>query len=445
MKNFFLILCIISLAILTQSCSDKKEIKNENSSTVKQEFSQDTAKEISIDKLNGSCPYLTDDGKGNAVLSWIRDTDKSNHVMCYAVSKDHGKTFGGPVVIPGSEEVYPHGENLPKIIFRPDGAITAAWGVSNPNPKNPYSGLVFYTQSFDEGKTWTKARSLSNDASSIDQRYFDMAVLSKDQTAIVWLDSRTNTSKEGSSLYYAVAKGNSEFNNEKSIGMTCCQCCRTSLAIDKKGNIHIAYRGIIQDSIRDMVHTVSTDGGITFTDAKRISYDNWVINACPHAGPDMVVNDKGLNFVWYTMGGGKGAFYSRSIDNGNTFSERTSIDNNPNSKHPQASAFENGNLLLAWDEGIESGKEFNNRIGLQIRNADGEPLSIKFITSKEKETTFPVIKIINSSTVIIAYTQKLENSSEPEGKQNIKSMKGMDHMKEPVSKTHVMYQLLAIK
>ena len=71
--------------------------------------------------------------------------------------QDEGKTFGKPVEIPGSTNVHPHGENMPKVIFKPSGEIIAAWGAANPNPKNPYSGLVYYSQSFDKGKTWTKA------------------------------------------------------------------------------------------------------------------------------------------------------------------------------------------------------------------------------------------------------------------------------------------------
>src|SRR5690606_31353852 len=130
-----------------------------------------------IDTAKGSCPYLTRDYKNNIVLSWIKQIDTDAFVFCYAVSEDEGKTFSTSVEIPGSTNVHPHGENMPKVIFKPSGEIIAVWGAANPNPKNAYSGLVYYTQSFDNGKTWTKPVSLTKDTASFDQRYFDVALL----------------------------------------------------------------------------------------------------------------------------------------------------------------------------------------------------------------------------------------------------------------------------
>src|SRR3954454_1256526 len=108
-----------------------------------------TGLEQSVDSLPGQCPYLTKDNKGNAVLSWVRMMNDSSAVFCYAVSADGGKSFGNTVTIPSSTNIQPHGENLPKIIFKPSGEILALWGAAHPNPANKYSGLVFYSQSFD--------------------------------------------------------------------------------------------------------------------------------------------------------------------------------------------------------------------------------------------------------------------------------------------------------
>ena len=111
----------------------------------------------------------TKDNNNNLVLSWIREIDSSHSVFCYAISTDQGKSFSAPVEITGSTNVHPHGENLPKIIFKPSGTIIAAWGASNPNPKNSYAGLVYYSQSNDGGKTWNKSRTVSNEIESFDQ------------------------------------------------------------------------------------------------------------------------------------------------------------------------------------------------------------------------------------------------------------------------------------
>ena len=106
-----------------------------------------------VDLMEGESPYFTKDNSGHTVLSWIRIINDSNTAFCFATCND-GQSFSEPVVIPNTSNMHPHGENLPKIIFKPSGEVIALWGAANPNPKNKHSGLVYYTQSFDNGKTW---------------------------------------------------------------------------------------------------------------------------------------------------------------------------------------------------------------------------------------------------------------------------------------------------
>jgi hypothetical protein len=353
--------------------------------------------------VSASCPFLTTNNKGNLVLSWVKGINDSVSVMCFAVSPDKGKTFSAAIEILSSKNVHPHAENMPKLIFKPNGEIIALWGAHHPNPANKYSGLVFYAQSFDEGKTWSDAKKLVPDTASIDQRYFDVALLSNGEAGITWLDNRSKTNKEGSTLYFAVTNGKNGFENEMSIGETCCQCCRTDLFVDSKNNIHVAYRDIIDDSIRDMVHVVSSDGGKTFSIPERISADNWVIDGCPHSGPAMAENKNGLQFAWYTMGNGKGVFYCHSADNGKTFSSPDSVSGRASAKHPQLATLDNGDVVIAWDESA-GGEKHIARIGLQRRTANGEKISRQYITTEDAASEFPVIKAIDSKTVFVAYS-----------------------------------------
>lgn len=360
---------------------------------------------IAPEKIS-SCPYLTTDNKGNPVLCWVQqETDTGEAVMAYAVSLDEGRTFGNPVIIPSSNKVHPHGENLSKIIFKPSGEIIAVFGASNPNPNNKYSGLVYYTQSFDEGNTWSEATPLVKDTASYDQRYFDIATLPNGEVGICWLDNRKRTDQEGSTLYYARTNGKNGFEDEQPVSETVCQCCRTDLYIDDKKNIHISFRDIINDSIRDMVHTVSMDGGKTFSNMERISADNWKINGCPHTGPTTASNKEGLHFAWYTMGNGEGVFYCRSTDNGKTFTPRESVSSKGSAKHPQMVVLPNGRIVIVWDETVQKGDKYNSWIGLQVRDEKGKILKTDFVSPDSTVTEFPVIRAIKGA-VILAYTVK---------------------------------------
>jgi hypothetical protein len=393
-----LVIVIFFASLFFSSCKDD----NNN-------FSIQAAQAVQLDSLPGQCPYLTKDNKGNVVLSWVRTINDSASVFCYAVSKDGGKSFGNVTVISSSNNIEPHSENLPKIIFKPSGEIIALWGAANPNLKNKYSGLVFYTQSFDDGKTWNNCKTLVNDTGSFDQRYYDVALLPNGEAGIIWLDNRKTTTKEGSALYFASTEGKNGFQHDRLISQPCCQCCRTDLFVDSKGGIHALYRGIIQDSIRDMVHIVSTDGGKIFSSPKRISNDNWVISGCPHTGPAMTENTDGLHFAWFTGGKNAGCFYTKTTNNGNSFTMHDSIS--ALGSHPQMAALQNGELVVVWDETTTAGNKLNKKIGVQKRTANGVAENKGYITADAETATYPVVSAISPNTSLIAYTQRKGSSN----------------------------------
>lgn len=361
-------------------------------------------KPVQIDSLPGQCPYLTKDTKGNVVLSWVRSMSDSSSVFCYAVSKNGGQSFGPATVIPSSNNIEPHSENLPKIIFKPSGEIIALWGAANPNPKNKYSGLVFYAQSFDEGKNWSAPKTLVCDTASYDQRYYDVALLPNGEAGVIWLDNRKTSTKEGSAMYFASTNGRNGFSNDKLISQPCCPCCRTDLFVDSKGNIHVLYRGIIQDSIRDMVHIVSNNSGQTFSAPNRISDDNWVISGCPHTGPAMSENKDGLLFAWFTGGKNAGCFFTKSTDNGKSFAPRDSVS--ALGSHPQLASLSNGNIVVVWDETIQVNDKSYKKIGVQKRNIKGSDEGKEYITRDTAIATYPVVAALKNNESLIAYSVK---------------------------------------
>ncbi len=361
---------------------------------------------------DASCPYLTKDTEGRPVLSWVETTPGADTgLMYYAVSNDDGYTFSEPAVVPASSGVYPHDENLPKLLFKPGGTVIALFGMEANDPRNKYAGKVMYTQSFDDGKTWQAAVPMVTDTAGYDQRYFDMALLPGGEAAAIWLDNRKDTSAEGSTLYFATTRGRSGFQNAVPIASTICQCCRTKMYVAENGDIHLAYRDIINDSIRDMVHQVSVDGGHTFSKPVRISADNWVVNGCPHTGPTLTANSKGLHFAWFTMGGGQGAFYCQSADNGNTYTQKESLSKSPMAKHPQMTTIAD-QVLIVWDEPVKWKNDFNSRIGFQYKAADGKTKEAGILTADSTYANFPVISAVKAGKALVAYKRRAGEKSE---------------------------------
>ncbi|NIG53234.1 sialidase family protein [Chitinophaga sp. Cy-1792] len=358
--------------------------------------------------VDASCPYVTNDSKGNTVISWVeKDSTGDNGKMFYAVSNGNEYTFSDPVVIPSTAGVFPHDENLPKLLFKPDGTIIALFGVEQHDARNKYAGKVLYTQSFDGGKSWEAPVALVTDTAGYDQRYFDMALLPNGEAAAIWLDNRKNTNAEGSTLYFSTTHGKEGFQDAKPVVETVCQCCRTKLYVDKStSNIHIVYRDIINDSIRDMVHQVSADGGKTFSEPVRISADNWVVNGCPHTGPTLAANASGLHFAWFTMGHGKGVFYCHSTDNGKTYTQKESLSNVAMAKHPQLISAADGDIHIVWDEPVKVGDDYNSRIGYVRKSPEGKTIADSRITSDSSYANFPVLGTLNKE-VLVAYKQRL--------------------------------------
>ena len=361
-----------------------------------------------IDSLSGQSPYFTTTAMGEPALSWVRMVNDSSAEFCYAISRD-GKTFDKPVVIPGSENILPHGENLPKIVFKPSGEIIALWGASANDERNKYAGRVFYAQSFDDGASWSKPQPLVNDTAGYDQRYYDVSVLPNGEAAIIWLDNRSITDNEGSALYYAVTDGGDGFTQAHRVSEPCCPCCRTDLFIDKAGGIHALYRGIVQDSIRDMVHIVSTDGGKTFSAPQRISEDNWVINGCPHTGPSMTENESGLHFAWFTGGKKAGSFYTASTDGGKSYQPSQTVSTA--GSHPQVTALKNGDLLIAWDESEVKNGKVQKRIGIESRDAKGNAQGKQALATGDDAVSFPVICPVDENSALLAFTRKAGKKS----------------------------------
>jgi hypothetical protein len=234
-----------------------------------------------------------------------------------------------------------------------------------------------------------------------------LALLPGGEAAIVWLDNRKQWDKEGSGLFYAVTNGNKGFQNERLISGPCCQCCRTDLFIDKQNNIHVLYRAIIDDKIRDMVHIVSADGK-SFTQPRRINEDNWVIKGCPHTGPAMAETKSGVHFTWFTGGPGSGIYYNKSGNNGKTFTPRDTVSG-MSARHCQITALSDEDILIVWNESFKAASGLASRIGIQLRDEKGNSKTKTFITPEKANSSYPVVSAVDADKAVVAYSETINN------------------------------------
>ena len=371
-----------------------------------------TPTRLSLPGKAASGPYLTTDRQGNVLVSWVQAVTTDGYQLYYARSTN-GVDFGTPRAIPTTGKVYVHEENLSKIAGKPNGDLLVIFSAGNPSEHNHHAGMLYYTQSFDGGEHWTEARQLSpSGAASTDERYFDLAVLPDGEIGAIWLDARKDSHQEGSSLYLARTQGRKGFAQEQRVSSGLCQCCRTRIQVDAARQIHLTYRAILNDSIRDMVHQVSADGGKSFSAPQRISADNWVIRGCPHTGPAMMADGERIHFAWHTQGGGPGLYYTQSPGSGGGFAPRSTVSSTPSAKHPQLGVLPDGSAVVVWDERYEQGEAKGFRIGLQHRSKEGKALLTQFLTPPQGSATHPVILTTKAGQLLVAYTQHEEEADE---------------------------------
>jgi hypothetical protein len=358
---------------------------------------------ISNSKKLADSPFLTTSHYKNPVLSWVEGEEKEAYLY-YVTSEDNGKTFSSPIEVTPTKGLTPHHETMPKLAFKKNGTVVVVFQKRNSTSKNRFAGAIFYSQSFDNGKTWTKSNYLHSDTSEgIGRSFFDIVLLPDGEIGAVWLDGRKRQ-KDGSTLCFAKTNANNGFGKDKEIGQKTCQCCRTDIFVDNQKKIHVAYRDIINDSIRDIVHLSSTDNGNTFSNSKRISADNWVINGCPHTGPSITNTENGVSFFWFTSGGKEGVFNTQLTNNSAEFTERILI--NPHARHPQAITLKNGTIVLTWDETFKTEEGYINKIGVMFRKKDGTN-NIEYLTSEKVDSSHPVLLEVENNCVLISWTQRI--------------------------------------
>lgn len=325
----------------------------------KQTVSSPNIQTLKTNSSDAIAPYLTHNHKGEAILCWTeKERQDSVNVLKYASFDDAQGLFRQPAMVTSSKGMSTTAESMAKIAFKSDGTAFAFFCRRFENEKNPFAGAIYYSSSSDEGRTWSAQRFLHSDtAHSYGRSFFDVSALKDGQIAAVWLDGRYGKSIKGSALFFARTSAGKGFDRDSCLDKGTCECCRTDLLLDKSGNLHLAYRKItypgesLGKQVRDMVYQYSNNSGKTFSAPQAISKDNWAIEACPHSGPTLALNDRGVSAIWFTAGGTPGLYASTRKISTNAFSTRNLVSES--GRHPQMVSLPNGQLALVCEEPIE--------------------------------------------------------------------------------------------
>ncbi|HQR04885.1 MAG: exo-alpha-sialidase [Proteobacteria bacterium] len=234
-------------------------------------------------------------------------------------SSDLGQHWSvGMPVSPAGEAISAEGENRPKLAVGPGDEIYVSW--TQPLAQ-PYAGMIRFTRSRDGGAHFEPALTVHHDRQAITHRFESLFVDPAGNIFVAWIDKRdlvaartANRAYTGAALYFAVSTdGGGHFNGDHRVADHSCECCRIALASDgKTPGVLMFWRHIFPPNLRDhALARLHPDGSIT--GFQRATFDGWAIDACPHHGPALTVDQAGIRHaVWFSERNGEGhVFYGR--------------------------------------------------------------------------------------------------------------------------------------
>lgn len=311
-------------------------------------------------------------------------------------SDDTGKTWSGTNRI-AQDRITARGEERPKIAFGPNRELYIVYTRPAVGFRNPHVGDVRFLRSLDEGKTFSESLTVHVNRDAIVHAFGSLIVDAKGNIFAVWIDGRNKENKAdkgnagagqkpyaGSALYYAVSTdGGKSFRGDYKIADHSCECCQLSLSLNEKGRPVVMWRHIFDPNIRDhALAELAPDGGPG--QVRRVSFDNWRVDACPHHGPSIAFAPDGTRHqAWFNMKKGEGGIFYASADAGGRLSEPVRLGSDQ-AKQPEV-AVDGKRLAVAWKQfdgsstalmasvSTDGGSSWNERELARTENDSGRP------------------------------------------------------------------------
>lgn len=230
-------------------------------------------------------PQLAIDGKGAIHLVFgVGDSIR------YAVSSDEGATFSSPVELPSGGVMALGMRRGPRIAATDSAICVTAIGGEQGKGRD---GDVLAWRSSDRGRTWSGPVKVNDVPGSAREGLHAMAASAQGQLVAVWLDLRSGkteimaaTSDDGGETW-----GKNVLVYRSPDGSVC-ECCHPSVAYDARGQMFVQWRNSLGGD-RDIYFASSSDGGASFSEAKKLGRGAWQLDACPMDGGAIAVASPG--------------------------------------------------------------------------------------------------------------------------------------------------------
>jgi hypothetical protein len=175
----------------------------------------------------------------------------------YVQSKDSGKTFSKPSSVVKLADLMCGMRRGPRIALNGKTILVTA----------PTANLLSFV-STDDGKSWSKENMVNDQPKSAREGLHDVVAIPNVGFFATWIDARNGAGE----IWGAFSKNGIQWKNRivyQSPDGSVCQCCHPSVAVSPSGELTVMWRNSLKGS-RDMFYAKSSDNGVTFCEGAKL-------------------------------------------------------------------------------------------------------------------------------------------------------------------------------
>lgn len=322
----------------------------------------------------GIQPQVAVDDKGMLHLLYLGG-DPSQGDLYYVQSADAGASFSDPIRVnhePGSAIAVGNVRGAHLAVGR-NGRIHVAWNGTRTLPPDSASPAgqhlpMLYTRTNDAGTAFEPERNMIQSSFGIDGGGA-VAADRSGRVYVFWHAPTPGLQGEGHRrVWMARSSDDGEtFDRERPAfeqPTGACGCCGMGAIADRKGDLYVLFRSATEIVHRDIYLLTSSDGGDHFQGA---NISPWNVGACVMSTESFSESPAGVLAAWEQTGQ---VFYGVVKPPTNkTTPSVPAPGRSTMRKHPVVVGNRNGEILLAWTEGMAWKK--GGSVGWQVFDASG--------------------------------------------------------------------------
>lgn len=305
-----------------------------------------------------SAPALQVDSKGGIYCAWVqpkKSTDVIGPVL-FSYSPD-GKSFTTPISVVGDADAFSDYSRAPSFIIDTNGFVHITWmGQRNQSTQSD----IWYSWSFDKGLHWAIPVTIidADDSSSYYQDFPSLACDSNSNLYATFIDYRETQRKHtpyANVFFTRSFDGGRTWSKNKKVDSLpngiggASEASIPKIESSPDGHLYVAYRGNVKTDRRIWLAR-SIDRGDTFEPSLLIQDSEWYVTNCPGTSPAMALDkNETAHIVWRDAridhlipGFGDSHLYYAAVSNGSLTSPKNLLQLNPEQEveeYPDISIF----------------------------------------------------------------------------------------------------------